>query len=90
MKENCWSIKEERPISVSVWNRDDGTCDIKAEPMTMKYETWEHLDMNHRHQDINVKHFSYDYRDGSAEFIAHQRAEVNLWLERYSDIVREV
>lgn len=89
MNEKCWSIKEERPIPVPIWNRADGSCDIGVEPMSMTYDTWEHLDQNHRHQDIGVRGFSYDYRDGKAEFICNSRADADLWLEKYKDIVRE-
>lgn len=89
MKENCWSIKEERPIPIEI-ETNFGGLRLCAEPMTIEYETWNHLAMNHRTQDIYVTQSFYDYQTGECMFNARTREDIRLWAEKYSDIVRIV
>jgi len=86
--EKCWGIKEVRPIPVKTKLSWTGKYyRITAEPMSMTYKTAEHLDMDHRHQDIGVSLSSYDYENGEAVFIADTLEAVKQWAEQYSDII---
>ena len=88
MSEKCWTIKEKRPIKIKTVNiANSSKIRISVDANKMKYETWEHLDHHHRHQDIDVGHTSYDYSDGECEFKAQSQKDLDLWLEKYNHIV---
>lgn len=85
--EKCWTINESRPIPIEI-ETNFGGLRLCAEPMTMGYETWGHLTMNHRTQDIYVTQSFYDYQTGECMFNARTREDIRLWAEKYSYIVR--
>ena len=87
MKEKCWNIKEVRPIPVSICTENNKPIYISVAPMTMRYETWENLSANHRHQDIAVTIRSYDYEDGECLLIADDKKALYAWLKKYDDII---
>ena len=98
MSEQCWNIKETRPVKISTMKTDCGRIVITIAPMLMTYATWNHLDHNHVHGDYKEKGFngkgkigvgytSYDYRDGECTFIAQSKKDLDLWLERYKGII---
>ncbi len=88
-KERCWSIKEKRPIKVYIdKTSSNGKINLIAKPMTMKYETWEHLDQHHRFDDIGVSGTGYNYFDGEAEFRATNKEELQKWLDNYKKIIK--
>ena len=96
--EKCWDIEEERPIKLNVEKLSNGTLRLFPDPMTMSYETYEDLDMGHVHpfgnddtreDRIGVSYRSYDYEDGSCEFIARSEKDLKKWLAypKYDGIV---
>ena len=89
--EKCWVIKEDRPIKLTVASypcTDGGYCYIlRSNPMAMAYDTCNHLDAGHNHQEIHVSARSYDYKNGEAEFIAYSKEDLTKWVDKYSDIV---
>jgi len=86
MSEKCWKIEENRPIKIHTRPAVHGIW-IEIDAGMMKYETWQHLSQNHRHQDIGVCYSCYDYKDGKCEFKAENQQELDKWLDKYKDIV---
>ena len=87
MSEECWGIIEERPIPVDVIRNYLGYYIITGDDLTLRYETFEHLDMNHIHSEIKVSASSYDYHTGEFRFIAEDKEAIEKWLKKYKDIV---
>jgi len=98
-KESYQGIKEKRPIKVEIEKMSKGRLRIKVPPMTMRYETWQSLDHKHLHpfknddystDRIGVDYTSYDYEDGSAEFVARSKEDLKKWLNypEYKGIVK--
>ncbi len=87
--EKCWKIKDSFPIDVFAyfsWNGDYCTLSVKAD--SMSYDIYQHLDMNHRHQDINVSNSSYDYKTGKCGFTAGSVDDIKAWEKEYSQFVK--
>lgn len=99
-QEKSWRIEEERPIPVEIHQHWSGDYIVKVQPGLMTYETWQHIDQNHRSpQDLGVSSSSYDYEDGSGSFniIRENRSGVknyedavsivDEWIEWYDGII---
>jgi hypothetical protein len=74
--EASWGIKDKFPIKLTVTLRN-GSYRMTPKPMAMSYKTYEHLDKNHRHQDIAVSYGSYDYETGATYFNGKTKEDVD-------------
>ena len=83
MQELCWKIIEKRPITVYL------DKDIIVVPKDkMRYETWHHLDTNHRHGTIAVSGWQYDYHTGEGTFAVNKKDDLAKWTKKYKDIIK--
>lgn len=96
--EQCWNIKEDLPVEVTIEKHRNGLRVI-VPPMKLTYKTYEMLDHKHLHyyseyhsrtnDTMSVHAGCYDYDDGACEFFADNIDELNKWLnyEKYKGIL---
>jgi len=85
-REKCWSIQEKLPIKVKV-SHDNNRLKVFIGEGVMTYKTFEHLDMNHLHEEIGVSCSCYDYENGECIFSVKSMEDFHKWVEFYKDFI---
>jgi len=96
--ERCWSIKEKLPIKVKISQSWTGKgYDIIVPPMKMTYDTFGYINSHvlwpydhagpRKPSEMDVYGSSYNYETGEAQFRAYTKADLDKWLDYFSDYV---